>query len=89
MISSWFAALVLLKPLAHSPSGSGREHGRSIPFSDLRAPTTKNDTADSVLANALRYSYLSNLIIYDLVGFMYFEEAVPAAKCDALANTYL
>ena len=36
-----------------------------------------------------RHSRLSNLVVYDLMGFMYFEEAVPAAKCDALANTYL
>jgi hypothetical protein len=37
----------------------------------------------------LRHSRLPNLIVGNLVGFMYFEEAVPAAKCDALAYTYL
>ena len=35
------------------------------------------------------HTCLSNLIVRNLVGFMYFEEAVPAAKCDTLANTYL
>ncbi len=37
----------------------------------------------------LRHSRLPNLIVGNLVRFMYLEEAVPSAKCDALANTYL
>jgi hypothetical protein len=28
-----------------------------------------------------------DLDVRKLVGFMYFEEAVPTAKCDTLANT--
>ena len=40
------------------------------------------------LAKALLQSRLP-LIVRNLVGFMYFKEAVPAAKCDTLANTYL
>ena len=42
-----------------------------------------------LLVQKLRHSRLSNLIVRNLVGFMYFEEVVPAAKCDTLANTYL
>jgi hypothetical protein len=65
------------------------------PISDLRSasrPPTKVGATDGVLVKALRYSIgsrLSNLIVRNLVGFMYFEEAVPAAKCDTPANTHL
>jgi hypothetical protein len=68
---------------------AGSTRSRMTHFGLTCAHNEKRHQSDRVLAKALRHSRLSNLIVYDLVGFMYFEEAVPAAKCDALANTYL
>jgi len=52
----------------------------------------KIGATDRFWPKLLRHSIgnrLPNLIVRNLVGFVYFEEAVPAAKCDTLANTYL
>jgi hypothetical protein len=66
------------------------KHGRIGNESALReAPQIRTLISDLERIVQLRHSRLSNLIVRNLVGFMYFEEALPAAKCDTLANTYL
>jgi hypothetical protein len=83
--------LVLLSPRSSSEQfGTGARPVHPILGLTFRLPApTKIDATDGFLPKALRHSHLPNLIVRNLVGFMYFEEAVPAAKCDTLANTYL